>query len=84
MTSEPYLVSISPLFLDLFKPTNCVQSNDKYVQSLGNFAHKSPSNFWLLWTQFMDLNGSKNSGKIDTKYGSGVIYFWLYNKAWAH
>ena len=32
----------------------------------------------------MGLNGSKNSGEIDTKYVSGAIYFWLRNKAWAH
>ena len=39
---------------------------------------------WLLWTPFVALNGSKNSEKIDTKYVSGAIYFWLRNKAWAH
>ena len=32
----------------------------------------------------MALNGSKNSGEIDTKNVSGAIYFWLRNKAWAH
>ena len=32
----------------------------------------------------MALNGSKNSGEIDTKYVSGAIYFWLRNKAWGH
>ena len=32
----------------------------------------------------MGLNGSKNRGEIDTKYVSGAIYFWLFNKAWAH
>ena len=39
---------------------------------------------WLLWTPFVALNGSKNSGEIDTKYVSGAIYFWLRNKAWGH
>ena len=84
MAPETYFVSISPLFFDPFKPTNCVQSNHKYLQILRKFAHKSPYNFCLLWTQFVDLNGSKNSGEIDTKYGFGVIYFWLCNKDWAH
>ena len=30
----------------------------------------------LLWTQFVGLNGSKNSGEIDTEYVSGAIFFW--------
>ena len=66
MAPETSFVSISPPFFDPFKPTNCVQSNHKYVQILGKFAHRSPSNFWLLLKQFVDLNGSKNSREIDT------------------
>ena len=38
----------------------------------------------LLWTPFVGLNGSQNSGEIDTKYVSGAIYFWLQYKAWTH
>ena len=33
--------------------------------------------FSLSWTPFVGLNGSKNSGEIDTKYVSMAIYFWL-------
>ena len=29
-------------------------------------------------------DGSKNSGEIDTKDVPGAIYFWLWNKPWAH
>ena len=32
--------------------------------------------FWLFWTEFVGLNGSKNSGEIDTKFVFGTIYFW--------
>ena len=43
-----------------------------------------PTYVWLLWTPFVGLNWSKNSGKIDTKYVSGAIHFSLRNNAWAH
>ena len=48
MAPETYFVSISPLFFDPFKPTDGVQSNQTYVQILGKFAHRSPSNFEIL------------------------------------
>ena len=48
MVPETYFVSISPLFFDPFKATNGVQSNQTYVQILGKFAHRSPSNFEIL------------------------------------
>ena len=48
MAPETYFVSISPLFSDPFKPANGVQSNQTYVQILGKFAHRSPSNFEIL------------------------------------
>ena len=48
MAPETYFVSISPLFFDPFKATIGVQSNQTYVQILGKFAHRSPSNFEIL------------------------------------
>ena len=41
-------LSISPLFFYLFKPTNGVQSLQTYVQIMGKFVHRSPSNFEIL------------------------------------
>ena len=38
---------------------------------------KNSTYVWLLWTPFVALNGSKNSGETDTKYVSGAIYFWF-------
>ena len=63
---------------------NCIQSNQKLDGDLCAKFPKLCTYLSLLWTQFVGLNRSKNSGEIDTKYGSEVIYFWLCNKAWAH
>ena len=32
---------------------------------------------WLLWTPFVALNGSKNSGEIDPNMFLGPFNFWL-------
>ena len=39
----------------------------------------------LIFVALDTISGFKwVSGEIDTKYGSRVIYFWFYNKVWAH
>ena len=83
MAPETYFLSISPLFFYPFNSINCVQSNHKHIQILRKFAHKSASNFWLLWTQFVDLNGSKIVGKLIQNIFLGHLFL-LCNKAWAH
>ena len=61
MAPETYFVSISPLFFDPFKATNGVQSNQTYVQILGKFAHRSPSNFEILTSVTSGYLGSNTS-----------------------
>ena len=71
MAPETYFVSISPLFSDPFKPTNGVQSNQTYVQILGKFAHRSPSNFEIFDQCHLWLLGSYTSHMA---LGSVLLY----------
>ena len=66
MAPETYFVSISPLLFDPFKPTNGVQSNQTYVQILGKFAHRSPSNFEILTSVSLAIK------VIHCPYGPGI------------